>query len=401
MIMRRRLSGMWVLFFIAIIAGFDYETEESYRDLTEYHGQAQIVSERIADLIDQETKLENYLMQLQADIFDLQETIATITNQIRTLTGWMNELETEIQILTNEITTIRDLIATTDQEITDLVTVIARRMRAAQRLNNSNSTLTQLTTAQNLNEIIQIIRHAQRTTAYDSALIAELQELIALNDTLYETLQSSLADLEARNNYFLAFEKELQTEQAVLTTTQTELLEKEQQLQDQLDTLYAERQTEEERLAMILAIDTVFMQRPPVEASGLAHPMPGAHVTSEFGPRWGRHHAGIDLIIPGVSRVPILAAADGVVTLSGWTDSMGNWVIIAHNIDGERVDTVYSHLRYNPIVSVYDLVTQGQVIGIKGNTGHSYGPHLHFEVHPGGFSWRFERGEEPRLWIDF
>ena len=78
---------------------------------------------------------------------------------------------------------------------------------------------------------------------------------------------------------------------------------------------------------------------------------------------------------------------------------MGWWVIISHNINGQRVDTVYSHLRYSPPVSVGDVVSQGDVIGTKGSTGHSTGPHLHFEVHPGGFCWGC--AVNPTGWINF
>jgi len=141
-------------------------------------------------------------------------------------------------------------------------------------------------------------------------------------------------------------------------------------------------------------------QAPPT-SSGLAHPMPGARVTSEFGPRWGRHHAGIDLVVVGNPQAPILAAAAGTVIISEWHDSMGWYVVLSHHINGSRVDTLYAHLRYAPPVSVGDAVTQGQVIGTKGNTGNSFGAHLHFEVHPGGFAWVQNRGVDPRGWINF
>ena len=78
---------------------------------------------------------------------------------------------------------------------------------------------------------------------------------------------------------------------------------------------------------------------------------------------------------------------------------MGWYVVISHNINGQRVDTLYGHLRYQPPVSAGDVVTQGQRIGTKGSTGFSTGPHLHFEVHPGGFSWN--AGVNPREWINF
>ena len=141
-------------------------------------------------------------------------------------------------------------------------------------------------------------------------------------------------------------------------------------------------------------------QTPPAN-SGLAHPMPGARVTSEFGRRNGAHHAGIDLAVVGDPRAPILAAAYGTVIIAEWHNSMGWYVVISHNINGNRVDTLYAHMRYSPPVSPGDAVTQGQVIGTKGNTGNSFGAHLHFEVHPGGFAWVQNRGVNPRGWINF
>jgi len=127
--------------------------------------------------------------------------------------------------------------------------------------------------------------------------------------------------------------------------------------------------------------------------------MPGARVTSEFGPRWGRHHAGIDLAVVGNPSAPVLAAAAGTVTVSQWHDSLGWFVVITHNINGQTVATLYAHLRYTPPVSVGTVVSQGQRIGTKGNTGQSQGAHLHFEVHPGGWAWG--NSVNPRQWITF
>jgi len=127
--------------------------------------------------------------------------------------------------------------------------------------------------------------------------------------------------------------------------------------------------------------------------------MPGARATSEFGPRWGRHHAGIDLVVSGNPSAPVLAAATGTVTINQWHNSLGWYVVISHNINGQRVDTLYAHLRYQPSVGVGTVVSQGQRVGTKGNTGQSFGAHLHFEVHPGGWAWG--NSVNPRLWINF
>lgn len=100
----------------------------------------------------------------------------------------------------------------------------------------------------------------------------------------------------------------------------------------------------------------------------------GYVVTSEFGPRWGRHHNGIDLGMRTGS--PILAADGGVVITAGWVNAYGYTVEIDH---GGNIVTLYAHC--NALhVSVGEKVFKGQHIADVGNTGFSYGSHLHFEV---------------------
>ena len=60
--------------------------------------------------------------------------------------------------------------------------------------------------------------------------------------------------------------------------------------------------------------------------------------------------------------------------------------MIVNNIDGVKWETVYAHMRSGSrTVNVGDYVTQGQTIGVMGNTGDSSGQHLHFEMHKGGW----------------
>jgi murein DD-endopeptidase MepM/ murein hydrolase activator NlpD len=105
-------------------------------------------------------------------------------------------------------------------------------------------------------------------------------------------------------------------------------------------------------------------------------PVPGFYkISSDFGPRAGRNHDGID--IPGKVGAPILAVASGRVQyadnkISGY----GNMIIIEHSKD---IFSVYAHNDEN-IVRVGDQVKKGQKIATLGNTGRSSGPHLHFEI---------------------
>lgn len=97
-------------------------------------------------------------------------------------------------------------------------------------------------------------------------------------------------------------------------------------------------------------------------------------ISSNFGPRWGRMHYGIDLAV--AVGTPVYAAAGGTVTYAGSMGTYGVIVIIDH---GNNVETRYAHLS-RTAVSVGQRVRRGQLIAYSGNTGNSTGPHLHFEI---------------------
>lgn len=112
-------------------------------------------------------------------------------------------------------------------------------------------------------------------------------------------------------------------------------------------------------------------------AGGCIWPARG-RVTSEYGRRWGRLHAGID--IGASTGTPIWAAKSGVVIYSGRQSGYGNVIIIDH---GGGMTTLYGH-QSRLLARDGQSVAQGQRIGSVGNTGRSTGPHLHFETRYGG-----------------
>lgn len=111
----------------------------------------------------------------------------------------------------------------------------------------------------------------------------------------------------------------------------------------------------------------------------LIRPVSGT-VTSRFGARWGRSHKGLDIGAP--KGTPIKAAASGTVTVAqyGYSGGYGNYVMISH---GNGIQTLYGHCN-SLNVSVGQSVSQGQVIAYVGNTGNSYGNHLHLEIRVNG-----------------
>jgi murein DD-endopeptidase MepM/ murein hydrolase activator NlpD len=101
-------------------------------------------------------------------------------------------------------------------------------------------------------------------------------------------------------------------------------------------------------------------------------------VTSEYGRRWGRLHAGID--IANSVGTPLYAAKSGTVIFAGQQSGYGNVVIMDH---GGGMSTLYGH-QSRIATSDGAQLSQGQLVGYMGNTGHSTGPHVHFETRYGG-----------------
>ena len=103
-------------------------------------------------------------------------------------------------------------------------------------------------------------------------------------------------------------------------------------------------------------------------------PIRSYNVTSFFGQRWGVLHPGVDLAAP--EGTPYFAAAAGKVIVSRWNGGYGYNVMIDH---GAGIVTVYGHSS-KLLVKEGQFVQAGEKIALVGNTGHSFGSHLHYEV---------------------
>jgi len=112
----------------------------------------------------------------------------------------------------------------------------------------------------------------------------------------------------------------------------------------------------------------------PAKPGKFIWPVKGV-VTSKFGPRWGKHHSGIDIGCP--EGTPVYASAAGKVVFVGEKSGYGLLVIISHS-DGSSF-TIYAHNSKN-LVKENANVKQGDKIALVGQTGKATGPHLHFEI---------------------
>ncbi len=134
------------------------------------------------------------------------------------------------------------------------------------------------------------------------------------------------------------------------------------QLYDDWNNIYAHRQT---------SLPDSFL----IDLRGFAMPSPSTVITSNFGPRWGRQHKGLDIKLN--TGDTIYAAFTGKVRIVRYeAKGYGKYVVIRHN---NGLETIYGHMSKQLVKENQD-VRAGEPIGLGGSTGRSTGSHLHFET---------------------
>ncbi len=207
---------------------------------------------------------------------------------------------------------------------------------------------------------------------YDAKEECEAKEQVQKDKQ--DELEQLIRDATAR---IAALEDEKAAQEATAAELQEKIaaLEKQIKLEKEEDARIAARIEELERLELL--------KNAGVTATGTYH-WPRAdsyYVTSHFGMRlhpilgYTRMHYGID--IGAAYGTKIYASDGGVVITSQESYSYGNYVMIAH---GNGRYTLYAHMSVR-LVSVDDVVSQGDVIGYVGATGYATGPHIHFEIY--------------------
>ncbi len=227
---------------------------------------------------------------------------------------------------------------------------------------------------------------------YDEAMKEELDEFLALEEAIRQREAEALAASEEASRR-AEQETAAPTEPFEETESLTEPEEGgEETSEAEEGTGDSEGESEETTTAKA---PTEAPTKPPVVSGGFIWPVPScSRISSGYGDRddpltgesngtLSNHH-GIDIALPGgaLAGADIVAAAGGEVIIARASTSAGNWIVLYH---GNSTYTVYMHCQ-KLLVSAGDKVTQGETIGLVGNTGWSTGAHLHFEVRVGGFS---------------
>lgn len=217
----------------------------------------------------------------------------------------------------------------------------------------------------------RIITRLEKTQQELSDARTELEEARAEQAEAHDTLNAQLDDLETQKSNADALYDEIAKSEKEVAAKAKQLAADEAAMKNELN------KAEQQYAAQIAALNNT---------GAWYWPLPGQYyISSVFGgrtsPITGRweSHTGTD--IPAAGGTEIHAAQGGIVTVSGYNSSYGNYCMISH---GNGYVTLYAHMRKLPSVKVGDTVKKGQVVGYVGTTGSSTGNHLHFELRVNG-----------------
>jgi murein DD-endopeptidase MepM/ murein hydrolase activator NlpD len=220
-------------------------------------------------------------------------------------------------------------------------------------------------------DIVERVRALKERTEREEARLAELEQ--AAQDAA-EVVLSRRNEIAASRDRLAAAQGELVTVRNDRRGALGTVRESRVRLEGDLEELEATQA----RVAQQLMNSAAPAAAPIRQGTGsLIWPINGT-LTSPFGQRWGRLHAGIDIAAP--DGTPIRAADSGSVVLAAYTGGYGNYTCIQHDAS---LSTCYAH-QSGFATSVGASVSQGEVIGYVGNTGASFGAHLHFETRVSG-----------------
>src|SRR6478735_2006490 len=338
------------------------------------------------------------------DVTKKHQLDAQITSQIRTLESKagdvslkLNTLEADLALHQKRLDALNSLFRLQSKRFAFLEAEYAESIRTLNRRlvdiyeSDQASTLDVFLGAANVQEALDQVAFMTDIGVQDRRIATEVSHAKtqvkaarAKTKKVRATVQSEAKVITARTEQTRLVRNELLGARDQIAST------KQQKLTD-LSQLSASERAEAEEIDSLQASSAALTAR--IQAAQAQHSSSGPSstpssagfiwpasgpVTSPFGFRWGRMHEGID--IGATYGSAIHAAASGTIIYCGWESGYGNLTVIDH---GGNLATAYGH-QSSIVVGCGQQVAQGDVIGYVGSTGHSTGPHLHFEVRVDG-----------------
>ena len=342
---------------------------------------------QIKELEQKQAALKEKIDALQEDIDEQENLKAALQEQIDVVQNQIDIYNGEIDKLQNKIDEMEAEKEAKEQEIAQKKETFLARIRAVYIAGN-DSILTVLLSADDFADYLYQNELLASVTEYDNKVMDQLRDDVAKINELEKEVEAEQEEIRKIKSVVDVKRAELGKNMKSLNAVISKLESQQSQLEFDVDEYQKEIEALEAKIeaAAQAAKDQANQSSIKYDGSQFLWPTPGYYyISSNYGYRWGRLHKGCDIAGSNIYGKPIVAAADGVVTLVDYNaGGYGYYVMINHgNSGGNNYVTLYAHMS-SQAAYVGKHVSKGDVIGYVGNTGRSTGPHLHFEIRVNG-----------------
>lgn len=375
-------------------------------------GQVKTRAAELSDLQEKQEQLqaeqeenEQKLDELRNNEEEQQAYLETLQSQVKTMQDQIDTLNAQVDLLNDEIKEKEEAIADKQAQIDEDMEQLKTRLKALYMAGDA-STLAILLHAENIEDLARKSEVIKSITRHDTELIESLnQELkdiadekaqieadkkqVTDNKNDLEEQRQELADLEEEAQATL---EEIQGKRSDAEQKASELEAEMSEADAAIDQWYADYYASQNSSSGSSSGSGSSSSSSSSSSSGgnqsysgsMTWPVPGYSGCIYQG--FGSGHKGYDISGGGIYGAPIVAASSGTVIFAGYGTAANSHNRYGYCVDidhGSGIATRYAHCSALT-VSTGDYVTEGQVIGYVGNTGESYGAHLHFEVRVNG-----------------
>ena len=379
--MRRLAVGLLALLIVAAPAGADVVDRK------------QSVDSRIASLQDRVAAAKQKEAALQAEIDSVSGRIRGLEQQVGDVSLWLAPLEHELELRELKLNRLNALFEVQTTRLRFLraeyriaVARYDRRLVAAYESERPDE-LSVLLSSRSFSALLDGLDYIKLVARHDREITVEVKAARDEVAAARKRTKAARADMYRQAKIVAVRVHQVRVLRDRLVASKDQLVEAQSRKRAALASLGARERADAEEIDALQQVSAELAAKIRAAQShstvvrtgsgALIWPV-NAPITSPFGWRWGRMHEGIDL--GAAYGTPIAAAASGTVIYAGWLGGYGNLTVIDH---GGGLSTAYGH-QSSIGVSVGQQVAQGEIIGNVGSTGHSTGPHLHFEVRVNG-----------------
>jgi peptidoglycan DL-endopeptidase CwlO len=351
--------------------------EDLHSELEAKESKLEDVRERKGVLTTTVSRYGKEIDRLTAEVADVRTREAAVRDRLAAKQAELDRAAAELDGAQERLRKVRE-------RLKRALTVLRERLVAIYQAGDPDL-ISVIVESDSVTDLATRAEYLDRVRGMDEAVVGRVRELRDEVKGIVARLRDAKDRIEAARDAIASEQRALASARAELQSRQRELVDTRAERQEALDEisaheehLHGEVAEMQAELLSQLSSGSAPLPAGPIRggSGGMIWPVDGA-IVSGFGPRWGRMHEGVDIAAP--EGMSIRAAASGVVVATqseAESGGYGNFTCIDH---GGGLSTCYAH-QTSFAVSAGQSVSQGDVIGYVGCTGHCYGPHLHFEV---------------------